>query len=126
MTFPGGVLRDVGDPELVRSWAGEGAVDQVTGGLLSRQDPALPTPGQALEAGPLRQHRHGSVPDRDRAAKPQFGVNPKGTRRSLARLDGSPRSIQSATDAGSPSAMQIANAMRRSPTPTLPGLCTPP
>jgi hypothetical protein len=71
LALAGGVLGDVGDPQLVRSMPGEVAVDQVGGksGVVHR--PAtLPPPEEAGQSGPAHQQLHRTVPDRDAQPEP--------------------------------------------------------
>jgi hypothetical protein len=49
LAFPGGPLGDVADPQLVREWAGELAVHQVTPGRVRCLGPGPAGTGQALD-----------------------------------------------------------------------------
>lgn len=53
MTFPRAVLSDVGDPELVRTWAFELALDEIVCSWRLIQGPSSPSTGQAPDSGSL-------------------------------------------------------------------------
>jgi hypothetical protein len=77
LAFAGGVLGDVGDPQLIGAGAGELAVDQVAGGCLGSQPTPEPWPaGHAPQAGAAHQQLHGVVADADAAAQGELGVDP--------------------------------------------------
>jgi hypothetical protein len=85
LALAGGMLGDIGDPQLVRPAAGEGAVDQVGGDLVGL-GMAPPCAGQADAA---YQQRNAVVADHDPAAQPQLGMPPQsavGATRALVDL----------------------------------------
>lgn len=55
LALSGGVLGDVGDPELVRPGAGELALDAVAGDVVGLDLFPFPPPGQALQARAAHQ-----------------------------------------------------------------------
>jgi hypothetical protein len=63
------VLRDVGDPQLIRRRASEVAIDQFNGGrgVVLRPGPA--PVGQALDPGSAHEQLDGVVPGDDAAAE---------------------------------------------------------
>jgi hypothetical protein len=86
LALAGGVLGDIGHPQLVRSGAGELAVDQVGGDLVRLGVAPFGSAGHSGEPGAAHQHRHRAVADHDPAAKPQLSVHPASTIGSTDRL----------------------------------------
>jgi hypothetical protein len=72
------VLGDVGDPQLVRRWAGEVAIDEIHRGrgVVTRAGPSMIR--QALDPGAAHEQRDRAVPDDDAPAQRQLGVHPWG------------------------------------------------
>ena len=73
------MLRDVGDPQLVRAAAGEIALDAVGSDVVA-PDPLPLTPScDALHAGTPHQQLDLVVSDLDAAPESEFGMDPAGT-----------------------------------------------
>jgi hypothetical protein len=77
----GALLGDIGDPQPVRCWWGEVALDQVRcwGGLwVAAGQPAQPAPMAALEASSAHQSGHAFAAHVQVQTKPQLGVHTRG------------------------------------------------
>src|SRR6266576_1621535 len=76
LAFAGGVLGDVGDPQLVRAGAAEVTADQVGRGGQLLGPLTVRARGQAGQASPAHQQADCVVPDRDAVPIDQLGVHP--------------------------------------------------
>ncbi len=76
LALDGGVLGDVGDPQLIGRRAGEAPVDQVHGDDVGAGAYPLRPSGDALEPRALHQQLDGSVRDDQAATEGQLGVHP--------------------------------------------------
>ena len=78
LAFAGAVLGDIGDPQLVRFFAGKVTVDEIRRGRCPDDARfAAPVTGKACQAGPSHQHRHRVVPHGDAVAHGEFGMDPR-------------------------------------------------
>ena len=78
LAFAGGVLGDVGDPQLVGAGPGKAPVGEVTGDVVWLDMPPFRPPGDAGDPSLAHQHLHRAVADADAPALHQLGVDPPG------------------------------------------------